>query len=310
MHDLILTGPALPSAVAALHAEFNVHPFWQAEDKAKFLKAHAKTRFVAASGHAKLGAALMDQLPGLEIISNFGVGVDNIDLTAAKARNIRVTNTPDVLSDAVAELTMGLMLASCRQMVRADAFARQGAWTEGPFPLTSELTGATVGILGLGRIGKEIARRCQAFKMQVVYHGRRAQPFEPYRFYASLVEMAADCDWLVAVVPGDTGTEGLVSRDVLAALGPQGTFVNLGRGSLVDEPAMIALLQSGELGGAALDVFSGEPHVAPALCALDNVILSPHNGSATTKTRWAMGDLFVRNLVAHRDGMPLISPVI
>jgi lactate dehydrogenase-like 2-hydroxyacid dehydrogenase len=310
MEDLILTGAALPSAVAALEAEFNVHRMWEAADPAAFLAQHRATRLVACWNHPKFDGALMDQLPALEIISNFGVGVDAIDLDAARARNIRVTNTPDVLSDAVAELTLALMLATCRRVVEADRHIRAGKWTQGNYPLTGELTGATVGILGLGRIGKEIARRCQAFKMQVVYHGRREQKFEPFPYYPNLVDMARDVDWLVAVVPGDTGTVGLVSREVLSALGPKGTIVNLGRGSLVDEKAMLELLKNGQLGGAGLDVFAQEPKMSPDFWELPNVVLSPHQGSATTKTRWMIGDLCVRNLIAHRDGNPLITPVV
>ncbi|MEO8530611.1 MAG: NAD(P)-dependent oxidoreductase, partial [Deltaproteobacteria bacterium] len=156
----------------------------------------------------------------------------------------------------------------------------------------------------------EIALRCQAFKMQVVYHGRSEQKFTPYPYYADLTEMARDVDWLICVVPGDTGTKGLISRQVLEALGPKGHIVNVGRGPLIDEAAMLSLLKSGDLGGAALDVFEQEPKMSEEFWTLSNVVLSPHQGSATTKTRWAMGDLMVRNLVAHRDGRPLISPVV
>ncbi|MGR3660609.1 MAG: 2-hydroxyacid dehydrogenase [Paracoccaceae bacterium] len=310
MEDLILTGPALASAVEALEQEFNVCRMWEAKDRAAFVAAHQATRFVAASGHSRMDRETIEALPGLEIISNFGVGVDSIDLDAARARNIRVTNTPDVLTDAVAELTLALMVSTCRRIVPADRLIRDGKWPDGGYGLTGELTGARVGILGLGRIGKEIARRCQAFKMEVVYHGRREQKFEPFPFYPSLLEMAKDVDWLVAVVPGDTGTAGLVSREVLEALGPNGSFVNVGRGSLVDEAAMLDLLKNGGLGGAGLDVFEEEPKMSSEFWELDNVVLSPHQGSATHKTRWAMGDLFVRNLLAHRDGNPLISPVV
>ena len=310
MEDLILTGPTLQSAMDALEAEFRVHRMWEAEDKSAFLDAHKNTRFLAATYHGSLDGAMMDRLPALEIISNFGVGVDGIDLKAARARNIRVTNTPEVLNDAVAELALALMLAVCRRVADADAYIRAGKWPDANYALTAELTGKTVGILGLGRIGKEIARRCQAFKMQVVYHGRTQQRFEPFPYYDTLVDMARDVDWLVAVVPGDTGTKGLVSREVLEALGPDGAFVNLGRGGLVDEPAMLELLKSGGLGGAGLDVFAEEPKMSEEFWTLPNVVLSPHQGSATTKTRWAMGDLFVRNLIAHRDGNPLITPVV
>ena len=308
--DLILTGPTLPSAREALGRNFTVHELQAAPDRAAFLAARGATRFLASTYHMPLDAALMDALPGLEIISNFGVGVDNIDLDAARARGIKVTNTPEVLNDAVAEMTLALMLAACRKIVDADRFTREGRWAEGSYGLTGELTGATAGILGLGRIGKEIARRCLAFNMRVVYHGRSPQKFVPYPYYDDLTEMARACDWLICVVPGDTGTAGLVSREVLEALGPEGVLVNVGRGSLVDETALIELLKSGGLGGAALDVFAGEPRLDPAFLDLRNVVLSPHQGSATTKTRWQMGDLMVRNLIAWRDGRPLISPVV
>ena len=310
MEDLILTGPVVQSALKVLDQKFRTHKLWEIEDKPAFLRDHTATRLMASFGTLQVDTDLMDALPGLEMISVFGVGVDMVDLDAAKARGIRVTNTPDVLNDAVAEMTLALMLATCRQIVDADAFVRAGNWLDAPYPLTGELTGARVGILGLGRIGKEIALRCQAFKMQVVYHGRREQPFQPYPYYDNLVSMARDVDWLIGVVPGDTGTEGLVSRQVLEALGPQGRFVNIGRGSLVDEGAMLELLKNGGLGAAGLDVFLDEPQISPDFFDLPNVVLSPHQGSATQKTRWEMGDLFVRNLLAYCDGTPLISPVI
>lgn len=309
MDDLILTGPMLASAVEAIEKKFTVHRMWQADDKAAFLASHAKTRFVAVFGHSPINAEFMDALPALEVICSFGVGTDQINLEDAKARNIRVTNTPDVLNDAVAELAVGLMLSLCRRIVDADAHIRAGKWPDGGYPLTGELTGAKVGILGLGRIGKEVANRCQAFKMQVVYHGRTEQRFEPYPYYADLTEMARNVDWLIAVVPGGAATHGLVSRDVLKALGPKGAIINIGRGPLIDEPAMVEMLKSGELGGAGLDVFVDEPRMSSDFWDMPNVVLSPHQGSATTKTRWAMGDLVVRNLVAFQDGNPLISPV-
>lgn len=309
MEDLILVRPMLASAMDALDRNFTVHRYWEAEDKAAFHARHAKTRFMAFAGHIEVSGDFMDLFPGLEIISSFGVGTDTIDLAAAKARNIRVTNTPDVLNDAVAETVIALMLALCRRIVDADRFVRDGKWLDGGYPLTGELTGATVGIIGLGRIGKEVARRAQAFKMQVVYHGRHKQQFEPYPYYENLVDMARDVDWLVGIVPGGAATTGLVSREVMAALGPNGSLVNVGRGSLIDEPAMVEMLKSGALGGAALDVFAEEPKMSEELWTLPNVVLSPHQGSATEKTRWAMGDLVVRNLLAHKNGDPVITPV-
>jgi lactate dehydrogenase-like 2-hydroxyacid dehydrogenase len=310
MDDLVMIAPMQPSVMASLEGKFEIHRYWKAKNKEEFLARNPATRFLATNGHDGCSAEIMDALPDLEIISCYGVGTDAIDLQAAKDRGIRVTNTPEVLSDAVAELALGMMLGLCRRIVDADQFIRDGKWTSGGYPLTGELTGSTIGILGLGRIGKEIARRAQAFKMQVVYHGRTEQRFEPFPYYANLEDMARDVDWLVAVVPGGGSTTKLVDRNVLKALGAKGAVVNLGRGSLIDEAAMIELLKSGELGGAALDVFEEEPKMSKELWSMPNVVLSPHQGSATEKTRWAMGDLVVRNLLAHQNGMPTITPVV
>ena len=305
--EILQTHKLLASCEAALAERFTVHKLHEQADRAGWLAENGhRIRAHAGSG---VQAELMDALPNLEIIASFGVGYDNIDVAAARARNIRVTNTPNVLNDAVAELTIGLMVALARRIPQADQYVRQGRWPGGSMPLFSELTGKTVGILGLGRIGKEIAVRAQAMKMRVIYHGRRRQPNEPYIFYDNLTDMARDADWLVIIAPGGKGTERIVSREVLTALGPRGMLVNVARGTLVDEPAMLELLQTGGLGGAALDVFENEPHVPQAFFALDNVVLSPHQGSATTQTRDAMGALLVANLDAHFGGEPLISAV-
>ncbi|MEM6761499.1 MAG: 2-hydroxyacid dehydrogenase, partial [Pseudomonadota bacterium] len=246
-----------------------------------------------------------------EIIASFGVGYDPIDTVDCRARGITVTNTPAVLTDAMAEITLGLMISLARRLPQADAYVRAGKWnTVGHFGMTGELTGKRVGILGLGRIGKEVARRAQAFKMEVVYHGRTHQPHEPFPFYADLVDMAKDCDWLVSIVPGGESTYRIINREVMDALGPEGMLVNVGRGATVDEPELVKALQEGRLGGAAVDVFEDEPNVPEALFSMDNVVLSPHQGSATAKTRWAMGDLVVRNLRAHFAGEPAITPVV
>lgn len=308
MDNLVMLGAMLPTVGEALEKHFTVNKHVEANDEAVFFAANKDTRFMATGRGCS--ADTMDKLPALEVIASFGVGTDSIDLDAAKSRGIRVTNTPDVLNDAVAELAMSLMLSLCRRIVVADKHVRDGKWPDGGYPLTGELTGARIGILGLGRIGKEVAKRCQAFKMEVVYHGRTEQKFEPYPFYASLEDMAKDVDWLMAIVPGGPETTGLVSRKVLTALGPNGALVNVGRGSLTDEAAMLEMLKSGELGGAGLDVFGQEPKMSSEFWALDNVVLSPHQGSATHKTRWAMGDCVVRNLLAAQAGKPVISPVV
>ncbi|MBJ7579518.1 2-hydroxyacid dehydrogenase [Devosia sp. MC532] len=306
--EILQTGPLLASCEKALAEKYIVHKLHEQADRNAWLKANgARIRAHAGSG---VQAKLMNALPNLEIISSFGVGYDNIDTATAKAKNIRVTNTPDVLNDAVAELTVGLMISLARRIPQGDQFVRNGHWLNGGMGLFSELTGKTVGILGLGRIGKEIASRLQAMKMRVVYYGRSKQDNVPYTFYDKLGDMARDSDWLVVIAPGGKSTEGIVSRAVLEALGPQGYVVNVARGTLVDEPALVELLTNKKLGGAALDVFVDEPEVPEALYALDNVVLSPHQGSATHQTRDAMGALLVANLDRHFAGEPLISPVV
>ncbi|MCP8884854.1 2-hydroxyacid dehydrogenase [Devosia sp. XJ19-1] len=306
--EILQTHPLLASCEQALAARYTVHKLHEMADKAAWLAENgARIRAHAGSG---VQADLMDQLPNLEIIASFGVGYDNIDTAGAKARNIRVTNTPDVLNDAVAELTIGLMISLARRIPQGHQFVGQGKWPGGNFGLFSELTGKTVGILGLGRIGKEIATRAQAMKMRVVYYGRHHQPSVPYIYYDKLEDMARDSDWLVVIAPGGKGTEKIVSRRVLEALGPEGRIVNVARGTLIDEPAMVDLLVNGGLGGAALDVFENEPQVPAELLTLDNVVLSPHQGSATHQTRDAMGALLVANLEKHFAGEPLISAVV
>ena len=306
--DVLQTGKLLESCEQALASRFTVHKLHEAIDSDRFL-ADIGARIRGAAGGGA-GADVIAQLPNLEIIANFGVGYDNVDVAAAKARNVRVTNTPNVLNDAMAEITIGLMIALARRLPQADHYVRQGKWPGGNFPLQSELNGKTVGILGLGRIGKEVAMRCQAMRMRVIYHGRHRQEFEPYVYYSSLVDMARDSDWLVLIAPGGKSTEKIVSRAVLEALGPEGRLVNVGRGTLVDEAAMVEMLASGRLGGAALDVFDSEPLVPEILFGLDNVVLSPHQGSATHQTRRQMGALVVANLDAHFAGEPLLSPVV
>ncbi len=309
--EILQMGPMLPHVEAALEAAYQVHRYWEAKDRTALLaRIGGQVRGVATDGHLGCGRAIVQALPKLELIASYGVGYDAVDLAACREHGVRLTNTPDVLNDAMAELALGLMIALCRRIPQADVHVREGRWLQRGYPLTAELTGARLGILGLGRIGKEIARRCQAFKMRIAYHGRNEQPYEPYEYYADLTEMAREVDWLVVIAPGTAETKGIVSRPVLEALGPEGCLVNVARGSLVDEPAMVEMLQSGALGGAALDVFEDEPRVPEALSGLENVVLSPHQGSATRKTRAAMGDLVVNNLAAHFAGRPLLTRVV
>ncbi|NKB75813.1 MAG: 2-hydroxyacid dehydrogenase [Gammaproteobacteria bacterium] len=287
------------------------HRYYNAQDKEALLdEVGSKIRIVGTNGHDGCSREMMDKLPNLEMIGCYGVGYDAIDIDAAREKGVRVTNTPDVLSDAVAELAVGLMIALARQIPQSDRFVRDGKWTPANgYPLTTELTGRTVGILGLGRIGQEIANRLQAMKMRVIYHGRNQQLDKPYVYYDDLEAMARDSDWLVVIMPGGPGTSGIVSESVMRALGSNGNLVNVGRGPLVDEAALVKLLESGDLGGAALDVFAKEPSIPDALINMHNVVLSPHAASATVKTRLAMGSLVIANILAHLNGRPLITQV-
>ncbi|EPX78639.1 2-hydroxyacid dehydrogenase [Salipiger mucosus] len=310
--DLLLVADLAPRVVEQLDKDFTVHRYCDADDKAGFLAALPDgVRFVATGGGTGCSREIIEALPALEIISSFGVGYDAVDVGAAREHGVRVTNTPDVLNDCVAEVTMALMLALAHRLPEAERYTREGRWErEGSFPLTEELTGKTVGIIGLGRIGKSIARLAQAFSMRVVYHGRSEQAHQPFEYYADVEAMARDVDWLVVIAPSTPQTRGIVSRGVLEALGPEGRLVNVARGDLVDEPALIEALSLGAIAGAALDVFAQEPHVPEELLKLQNVVLLPHQGSATHKTRAAMGDLVVRNLQAHLRGDPVPTPVV
>lgn len=306
--DLLMIVPMSSFVIEELERDFTIHRLWGASDPdALVARLAPDLRFAATVGTCP--ASLMRSLPKLEIISSFGVGYDGIDVEAARASGVCVTNTPDVLNDCVAEITLGLMIALAHRMPQADRFVREGRWEQGEFGLTDELTGKRAGILGLGRIGKEIARRLQVFRMEVAYHGRNRQPDVPYAFYADLEAMAREVDWLVVIAPGSASTQGIVSRRVMEALGPQGYLVNVARGSLVDEPAIVELLASGALGGAALDVFADEPRAPRELRESDRVVLSPHQGSATKRTRRAMGQLVVDNLRAQLQGNPLLTPI-
>jgi hydroxypyruvate reductase len=308
--DLIVTTRIYAPTQERLDREFTCHKLHEAADRAAFLKKLAPSvRGLATFGPAGADAALMDALPKLEIISNFGVGVDAIDLDAAKQRRIIVTNTPDVLNDCVADTAMALTLSVLRKFARAEAYLRAGHWeAKGSYPLTTSLGGKTMGILGLGRIGEAIAQRAQSFGMKIRYHNRK-QKDVAYPYDADAVTLAKNCDVLMVVTPGGAETEKLVSAKVLDALGPQGYVVNIARGSVVDEPVLLKYLQEKRIAGAGLDVFADEPRVPQAFFTLDNAVLFPHVGSATTETRTAMGNLQVDNLLAHFAGKPVLTRV-
>ena len=308
---LLLMANNLEEYLGSLEARFTIHRWDLVEDRDALMRdVGDKIRVVGTNGHVGCSATMMDRLPNLELIGCFGVGYDAIDVEAARQRRIAITNTPDVLSDAVAELALGLMIALARQIPQSDRYMRDGRWHKGDYPLTSELSGKTAGIVGLGRIGKELARRLQVMKMRVVYHGRSEQPHQPYDFYSDIRSMASDVDWLVLCLPGNSDSHNIVSADVLAALGDRGCLVNIARGSVVDEEALCRAIVDGTIGGAALDVFANEPSIPSALLDADNVVLSPHASSGTTKTRRAMGELVIDNICAHLDGRPLLTRVV
>ena len=308
-HEIVITAAGHKGTLERLQNEFTAVNLWEAPDRAAALKAAAHMRALAHFGHSKVDGKLMDALPKLELISNFGVGVDQIDLEAAKKRNITVTNTPDVLNDCVADTAIALVLNTLRKFPQSEAYLRSGFWpTRGTYPLTTSVGGKTLGILGLGRIGEAIAKRAQAFGMKIRYHNRNKKNV-PYPYDADPVTLAKNSDVLLAVTPGGAGTAKLVNAKVLDALGPQGYLVNVARGSVVDELVLLRYLQEKKIAGAGLDVYEHEPQVPPGFFALDNAVLFPHVASATVETRKAMGDLQVENLHLHFAGKPVKTPV-
>lgn len=299
-----------PLFLDQLHAAYVVHDRLHETDPAEFAKVASQIRGIAGSGESQVPRALMDQLPALEIVSIMGVGYDGVDVTAAQERRVPVTHTPGVLNDEVADLAIGLMLSVARRIPQADQYVRAGRWgKEGPMPLTRKVSGARLGIVGLGRIGQAIASRAEAFGMSIAYTGRSAKPGLSYSFYPTAQALAAQVDFLVVITPGGDGTRHLINADVLKALGPKGYLINVARGSVVDEAALVDALKRGVIAGAGLDVFEKEPHPSEALWTLDNVVLTPHIASATWQTRQAMADLAAANLRAHFAGQPLLSPV-
>ena len=304
-HDIIITAPLPPFLYDPLKADYACHDYVQAADKPAFLAAVAgKVRGLVQGGGTVTPTTLLDALPALEIISVFGVGYDGVPVDYCKARGLKVTNTPDVLTDDVADVAVALIMMTGRGFVRLNRFVHAGGWLKHGPELTTKLAGRTVGILGLGRIGKAIAQRVGAMGMQVAYTGRKPQDV-PYRFLPDLKALAAASDFLVVACPGGPATKNLVDAGVLAALGSKGTIVNIARGSIIDEPALVKALADGTIKGAGLDVFADEPNIPPPLLAMDNVVLLPHVGSATRETRQAMGDLCKANLDAWFAGKPL-----
>ncbi|MDP3796320.1 MAG: 2-hydroxyacid dehydrogenase [Polaromonas sp.] len=307
--EILAVAKLPPYLMEPLRETFVVHEQIHQGDPAAFAAAAGRIRAIVGSGESKVPRSLMVQLPALEMISIMGVGYDGVDVAAALERNIQVTHTPGVLNDDVADLAIGLMLSVARRIPQADQYVRSGRWPEGPMPLARKVSGERLGIVGLGRIGQAIATRAEAFGMSVAYTARSRKAELAYAYYPSAQALAAEVDFLVLITPGGAGTRKLINADVLRALGPKGYLINVARGSVVDEAALVEALQQGVIAGAGLDVFENEPNVPPALWAMDNVVLAPHIGSATRQTRGAMADLAVANLRAHFAGEPLLTPV-
>ena len=292
-----------------LDQQYTIHRYWTASDKDGLLARLAPTcEVVVTNGGRGVEGAVLAKLPKVKLVSCFGVGVDAVDVAYCRQHGIAVSNTPDVLTDDVADLAVAMMLAVLRRVVEADRFVRAGDWLKGALPLGTSIASRKVGVIGFGRIGQAIGDRVAAFRAEVAYQGPNRKPVDN-RYFSDLVEMARWADVLIAATPGGDNTRGLVSRQVLEALGPDGVFVNISRGSVVDQDAMVELLVSGKLGGAGLDVFNDEPKVPEALFALDSVVLQPHHGSGTRQTRQKMGDLTVGNVEAYFAGKPLLTPL-
>jgi len=264
---------------------------------------------LVALGTSTVAGEFIAQLPALEIISVFGVGYDGIDIQAAHKRGVVVTNTPDVLTDDVADLCLGLILSVSREISAAERFLRGGQWQNGAFHLARKVSGSRLGIIGLGRIGNAVARRAEGFGMSIAYTDLREKPNVPYRFYPTLLELAGNSDFLVVAAFGGPTTRNLVNAEVLKALGPEGSLINIARGSLVDEPALVEALKNHTIRGAAIDVYADEPNVPAELLAMENVVLTPHMASGTVQTRHAMANLTFANLEAHFEGKPVLTPV-
>lgn len=307
--DVLAVAKLHPFYLKALESVYTVHDRTHVTDPAAFAALAPRIVGVAGTGEASVPGSLLAQLPHAKVVSVFGVGYDGVDVAAAIAQGIPVTHTPDVLTDDVADLAMGLVLSVGRTIPQADQFVRAGQWPSGPMALGRKVSGARLGIVGLGRIGKAIARRASGFGMSIAYTARTEKTDSGFQFFPSATALAAQVDFLVVITPGGAGTKHLINADVLKALGPRGFLINVARGSVVDEQALVDALQNGTIAGAGLDVFANEPQVPEVLWGLRNVVLTPHMASATTETRQAMADLAFANMQAGTSGTPLRTPV-
>lgn len=308
--DVLMAGPQLPGLADAVAQHYTVHKLWLADDRAAFLADRAHLiRGIVTNAPVGANAALMQALPRLEIIASSGVGLDAIDLAAAKQRGVIVTNTPGVLNDCVADTGLLLMLAVARRLGEAERFVRAGQWLQAKFPLGTSLGGKTCGIVGMGAIGQAVGKRAQAFGMRVAYFNPSPRPGLAWQRFVGLQDLARAADFLLLTLPGGPKTLRLIDAAVLHALGPSGFLINIARGSVVDQAALVAALQAGHIAGAGLDVFEDEPQVPAALLAMDQVVLTPHLASGTHETRAAMSALAFNNLHAHFTGQPVLTPV-
>ena len=309
--EVLLIGPLKPVVVKGLDAICTVHKVAEAKEQNAFIAAHSHVRAIACSDTAcKIPGDLMARFPKLELVSSFGVGYDHMDVKWAAAHNVVLTNTPDVLTEEVADTALGLLLCTVREFPQAERYLRAGKWLERNYPLTkATLRNRTVGMVGMGAIGQAVARRLAAFGVPVVYHTRKPRRDVNYLHCPSLIEMARAVDILMVIVPGGPGTQNLINAEVLEALGPDGILINMARGSVVDEPALIKALQDKRIMAAGLDVFAKEPEVPQELIAMDNVVLFPHLGSASVYTREKMDQLVVDNIAAWAAGKPPLTPV-
>ncbi len=307
---ILMTGVYPAWDMEALERDYVLLRLFDTSDKDAFIAKHGnKVQGIATRGDFGASADLMRQLPNLEVVSVFGVGTDAVDLAYARSKGIKVTNTPDVLTDDVADIAIALLLAAARKIPEGDQLVRQGKWPQGGLPLVTKVSGKKVGIAGMGRIGQAVAKRMAAFDCEISYFSRTPKPGLAYRHVSSLIELAKTCEFLIVTLSGGESTKNIISADVLNALGANGIFVNVSRGSTVDEPALIAALQTRTIKAAGLDVFWNEPNIDARFFDLDNVALHPHHASGTVETRMAMGQLVRDNLAAHFAGKPLITPV-
>ncbi len=307
--EILIVSPQIQSLMDALETTFTTHRLWEIPEPAVYFSTRgAKIRGLVTSFTVGADANLIASLPALEVIANYGVGTERIDRAAAKARGIVISYTPDI-NEPVADIAFGLLLDVTRRLSAADRYMRAGMWGKEPFPLAFDLGGKTCGIAGFGRIGRAIARRAEACGMKIAYYGPHPKMDVPYTYYDSLIALAAASDCLVLSLPGGEATRHCVNADVLNALGDKGYLINVARGSVLDENALIAALQNGTIAGAGLDVFEQEPLAESPLFSMDNVVILPHIASATVETRNEMGRVVMCNLEAHFKGQPLLTPL-